>query len=85
MASLEKKPLNGGIPAMAIHPIRKVIISNFKFFTQSAHVPDILFATHGMNHTATAKEQQGFEESMGHYMKYSCCISPASQCQEHKP
>jgi len=38
---------------------------------QTTHIADILLASHGVNHTATSKEHQGFEKCMGEYMKNS--------------
>src|ERR1700730_1015530 len=36
---------------------------------QAAHLADVLFSGHGVDDTAGAEEQEGFEEGMGHQVK----------------
>ena len=56
ISSLEKKPENGGIPAMASVAIKNVNIGNWQFFSKSTHFTDILFAAQAMNNATCTKE-----------------------------
>src|SRR5229473_8379123 len=40
---------------------------------ETAHLADVLLAAHGVNHAASAEEQERLEESMGHQVKNSRC------------
>ena len=83
ISSLEKKPANGGMPAMASVAINMVVKVVGMRPCQAAHIPHVLFAAHGVDHRARSKEQQRLEERMREHMEHTRRECAHAQRQEH--
>src|ERR1700693_5223946 len=57
--------------------------SDFNLGPESAHVPHVLLAAHSVNNAAGGKEEQCFEEGMGHQVKHASAESANTAAEEH--
>ena len=50
---------------------------------QVAHFANVLLVVHGVDYTACAQKQTGFEKGVGGNVKHGCAVRPHAQCHKH--